>query len=59
LNINKNESGKARSIEHVPLLFKRDDMKICSHQAAEAFHKFFLTLIDCRTRKYRFYYFIS
>jgi hypothetical protein len=43
LNI-KNEFGKARSVEHVPL-FKYDDIKIYSYQAAEAFNKFFLTLI--------------
>jgi hypothetical protein len=45
LNIIKNESGKARSVEHVPLLFKYDDIKIYSYQAAEACNKFFLTLI--------------
>jgi hypothetical protein len=44
LNIIKNESGKARSVEHVPLLFKYDDINIYSYQAAEAFNKFFLNL---------------
>jgi hypothetical protein len=44
LNIIKNEFGKARSVEQVPLLFKYD-IKIYSYQAAEAFNKFFLTLI--------------
>jgi hypothetical protein len=46
LNIIKNENGKAHYIEHVPLLLKCDDMKIYSYQAAEAFNKFFLTLIE-------------
>jgi hypothetical protein len=45
LNTIKNESSKARSLEHVPLLFKYDDIKDYSYQAAETFNEFFLTLI--------------
>lgn len=45
LDIIKNESGKARSIERVPLLFKYDGIKIYSYQTAEAFNKFLLTVV--------------
>jgi hypothetical protein len=35
LNNIKNEYGKAHSVEHVPLLFKYDDIKIYTYQSAE------------------------
>jgi vacuolar-type H+-ATPase subunit D/Vma8 len=46
-NIINIESGKVQNMNHTPSLFKLNNTNIHTDQAAEAFNRYFVNLVDC------------